>query len=58
MDELLHERVEQLKLIDGRLHDMLRNGIDDPFKAVKDLRAIRTELADMIRRAEEAYAAF
>lgn len=58
MDELLAERVKQLKLIDERLYAMLRRGIDDPFKAVADIRAIRNELADMIREAERQHAEF
>jgi len=55
MDELLHERLEQLKEIDERLERMLTtpNGL----WGIK-ITNLRNDLALMIRKAQEEYAAF
>lgn len=55
MDELLFERIEQLKEIDERLERMLLLNSDFLHKAIRDLR---NDLALMIRTAQEGHAAF
>ncbi len=55
MDELLYDRVKQLKEIDERLRQMLTIKPDQLHKAIRDLR---NDVAVMIERAEEEHAAF
>jgi hypothetical protein len=51
MDELLYNRVKQLREIDDRLERMLLIKPDQLHKTIRDLR---NDLATMIRLAEEA----
>jgi predicted nucleic acid-binding OB-fold protein len=57
VDELLDSRVKQLKEIDDRLHRIQKriSSSDFPWGAIESLRY---DIADMIRVAEEEYAAF
>ncbi len=55
MDELLYDRVKQLKEIDERLRLMLNIKPDIMHASIRDLR---NDLALMIQRAEEEHAAF
>ncbi len=55
MDELLMDRVNQLKEIDDRLERMLLVKPDVLHRAIRDLR---NEIAVMIQEAKAAHAAF
>lgn len=57
MDELLYERVKQLKEIDDRL-TMINVRHSKKCAAWAELNQLRYDLADMIRKAEEEHAAF
>ena len=55
MDELLHDRVQQLREIDERLERIERLPTFDP---TGQLRSLRLDLARMIAVAEAEYEAF
>jgi len=55
MDELLHDRVQQLKEIQDRIDRL--NGMT-PECIVRELAVLRWDLAAMIRAAEDEYEAF
>lgn len=60
MDELLDERVKQLKDIDERIRGILAtpNGLWDWDTVKISLNNLRLDLGLWIKRAEEEYAAF
>lgn len=60
MDELLHDRVKQLKEIDDRLERLikLKPTADKLLRIVTGLNSLRLELALMIAKAEQEHADF
>jgi hypothetical protein len=57
-DELLFERVKQLREIDDRLERIFRTGGEMSAKVAHELIVLRRDVADMIRQAEAEHAAF
>lgn len=57
MDELLMDRVNQLKQIEERL-ERIRQKVYDGLFPHEDLVQLRWDVRDMIRKAEADYAAF
>ena len=59
MDEFLLDRVKELKLIDDQLNGLQRFLVNEKIiLAKRELELIRQDVADRIRKAEAAYAAF
>jgi hypothetical protein len=62
VDELLEERVKQLKEIEERLERLLDYTIDDPAIAThrfrQGIRALRNDVLLMVAEAERQHAAF